>query len=865
MTLADVGEGTKEMILRIKKKFGLNRGTAQLTETNRNQVAVPKTATNQDKDETTGTDCGVIATMHPTSPLGKENNIFNCIDDGQSSVPKKTSSHDNDDDDDNAGATNLRGRRGSDMKYSSISPPTRQVRVPSARTISNQCFPGEAPSSTSTSSPEDNYEEQFELYTLDENDASPKSRAIMEEMEQIYRSTPVPESYLNSAPKKLQVLPEIVLVPMQTSASEKSAVAKALLSKHGTGMSQIGAPNTDGGPEKSRTVSGPSAVRIAEAKAAYGKSSRRNSSIPRKLSTADESIGRCNEANDCSNRRHSSAPSVSRGISESREWDIPSEKSTRSADMALPTTTPLITKKQPTPLAVQREEEQRKQRIKDASSSSNEKDGRRNLDKRTARLRFADAFKQDIIQHRQIHPYLNNGTNHSDKCGSQIQDRGSNGVSIAVRKRPMFDYELDRGDFDVVSIDNTNESTHDITIVHHCFMHADMKRMFMKPICYPVTASFDEHCSDDDVYRHIAEPLVNGAANDGVSTILMYGQTGCGKSHTMAGIEERMSSTIFYRFAGKYQGDRPVVTIQFVELCGSKVNDLLVKSSGEVKVLDAEDGTVRLLNASVIEVKSSEELLSQIMLAKGRRATEATDMNGVSSRSHAVCQIEIKGKQPGSKRGLLTLIDCAGSERSHDSLYHSAERQKESAEINASLYALKECIRARASKNARIPFRSSNLTRILKESFERDGARLCVIACVAPNATDTEHTMETLKTVASIVGVDDQIRENKAHEVVPQKLETRPSILAPSAWNHEHLKKFLANNNLERVVLLAEKHNGKLLMKMSVPQMRSQLFDDKDKELAQKLFDLLRKENDRVTAIQRKERARSKRDMKERV
>ena len=54
------------------------------------------------------------------------------------------------------------------------------------------------------------------------------------------------------------------------------------------------------------------------------------------------------------------------------------------------------------------------------------------------------------------------------------------------------------------------------------------------------------------------------------------------------------------------------------------------------------------------------------------------------------------GFSPHSKkRGIITLIDCAGSERRNDSLYHDKERQKVSAEINASLYALKSCIRAR--------------------------------------------------------------------------------------------------------------------------------------------------------------------------
>eukprot|EP00579_Thalassiosira_antarctica_P008625 CAMPEP_0201884998 /NCGR_PEP_ID=MMETSP0902-20130614/17664_1 /ASSEMBLY_ACC=CAM_ASM_000551 /TAXON_ID=420261 /ORGANISM="Thalassiosira antarctica, Strain CCMP982" /LENGTH=824 /DNA_ID=CAMNT_0048414021 /DNA_START=149 /DNA_END=2623 /DNA_ORIENTATION=- len=823
--------------------------------------------------------------MHPSSPLGKENNSsdeFDFCDRAKSTVPKKTMkasellkkypkgrglkslSSDNASDD---GSTPFRGRKGSDsMKYSSLSPPER--RAASAKTLTDQCFPRD--SSAWSSSPEsllvDSYADDGKLaesYILDEEEASPESRKIMEEMEQIYESSPIPKSYLNSPPKKSQVLPDIVLNPKslgkaKLTVAKKSMEASELLEKQG--MGRKGTQNTKGGAARSRAGNEPSTTSFAATKAAYGGSKTRSKRIPRQLSSADASSGTSRNENGRQARETFSAPNDSGGVSTSLEWGTSAEKPSKSAGMARTTTT-----KKPVALSVQREKQQRKTRLKETKSSSNEVDGRRMLDKRTARLRFADGFEADIMQHRQRLAYLNNGSNHSDKTGSQIQDRSSNGVSIAVRKRPIFDYELDRGDYDIVSIDNSNQSSHDVCIIHKCVMHADMKTMLMKPTSYPVTAAFDEHCGDDDIYRHIAEPLVLDAVNEGVATILMYGQTGSGKSHTMSGIETRVCSGLFEaidsKFANQPQSARPVVTIQFVELCGSKeVRDLLVKKSGEVKLLDDEDGSVRLLNAVSHEVKSPEDLLGRIMLAKGRRATEATEKNGVSSRSHAVCQIQIKGKS----RGLLTLIDCAGSERSHDSMYHSSERQKECAEINASLYALKECIRARANKNARIPFRSSSLTRILKESFERDGARLCVIACAAPNATDTEHTMETLKTVASIVGVDDQIKEEKAHVVTSKRLETRPAILPPKQWDHDHLKKFLAHKKMNSVQL-SEKHDGKALMKMSVPQMRAHFFEDKEKELAQKLFDLLRKENDRVTQIQRKEREIMKKERKGRV
>jgi len=218
--------------------------------------------------------------------------------------------------------------------------------------------------------------------------------------------------------------------------------------------------------------------------------------------------------------------------------------------------------------------------------------------------------------------------------------------------------------------------------------------------------------------------------------------------------------------------------------------------------------------------------------------------------SHAVCQIRI----PGTK-GVLTLIDLAGSERRGDSLWHSKERQQESAEINASLFALKECVRARASNNSRVPFRNHSLTRILRESFERDGARLCVIACISPNATDTEHTIETLRFAASIVGKDAQIREGETRLVATaiDTTESSRNIQSPKQWDNERLQKFLLHKKMDRV-RLTEKHDGKALMKMSVPQMKSQLFDDKDSEQAKKLFNLLRLENDRVASIQRADR-----------
>ena len=97
--------------------------------------------------------------------------------------------------------------------------------------------------------------------------------------------------------------------------------------------------------------------------------------------------------------------------------------------------------------------------------------------------------------------------------------------------------------------------------------------------------------------------------------------------------------------------------------------------------------------------------------------------------------------------GRLTFIDLAGSERGADTNQASRTTRMEGAEINTSLLALKEVIRALAVGGTmqHIPFRGSKLTQVLKESFVGKNSRTVMIACVAPNLSNCEHTLNTLR------------------------------------------------------------------------------------------------------------------------
>ena len=498
--------------------------------------------------------------------------------------------------------------------------------------------------------------------------------------------------------------------------------------------------------------------------------------------------------------------------------------------------------RKPAPLSIAR-----KTGANEYAGNDGDRETRRNLDKRTARIRFSSHFKTFVNEYRETLGTLNVNYNHREVRydDNAASCRTWNGVSVFVRKRPIFKHELQNNDYDVVSVESSKDADHDSVVLHSCTMHPNMKTMLHKPVKYLCSAAFDQFANDDDVYFNVGEDHVMKRIRSGVGrvTVLMYGQTGSGKTFTMSGIEERVARDLFKEVeeeGGDDDEDEEVadsvpttVSIRYIELAGKKAIDLLGKKQGqEVKIIDertyvvdeeerrskflegdydleGEDEdedfkyTVKVAwrGAAELNVTSAEQLMKFVAVGKGRRATESTDVNGTSSRSHAVLQIIVR---KGEGQGVLTLIDCAGSERRNDSLYHSVERQKESNEINASLYALKECIRARVGvkkgKRMHIPYRSSLLTRVLRESFEDETAALSIIATTAPTATDTEHSCETLKTVSTIVGLEGHIEEG-AVETVPMACQQRENkvgreeggaaMIMPKNWSEEQLVKWL--------------------------------------------------------------------------
>ena len=92
------------------------------------------------------------------------------------------------------------------------------------------------------------------------------------------------------------------------------------------------------------------------------------------------------------------------------------------------------------------------------------------------------------------------------------------------------------------------------------------------------------------------------------------------------------------------------------------------------------------------------------------RTSGVTGANADSSRSHAILQLQLKSAHDQKAYGKMSFIDLAGSERGADTIDQNKQTRLDGAEINKSLLALKECIRALDLEKKHLPFRGSKLT-----------------------------------------------------------------------------------------------------------------------------------------------------------
>ena len=316
-------------------------------------------------------------------------------------------------------------------------------------------------------------------------------------------------------------------------------------------------------------------------------------------------------------------------------------------------------------------------------------------------------------------------------------------IFVIVRKRPLSKKEINNGEIDCISCLNPK------VVVHECKIKIDGITKYLEDHEFYYDNAFNENESTEEIYGYTIEPMINLVLKKGIVTCFAYGQTGSGKTFTMKGIQNLAIESLFQesqKLKKKFE-----FFISFFEIYGGRLYDLL-NNKNKLQVFDDSKGVTQIYGLQEIYAETQEDMKLIIDKANSIRTTHNTVTNETSSRSHAICNIVIREK--GSKEfGKLSLVDLAGSERAEETQSNNRTRRAEGAEINKSLLALKECIRALQARKAsgnneiHVPFRASKLTHVLRDSFvsKSDKSRIIMISCINPSFIHSNHSINTLR------------------------------------------------------------------------------------------------------------------------
>ncbi|KFP90892.1 Kinesin-like KIF18A, partial [Apaloderma vittatum] len=353
-----------------------------------------------------------------------------------------------------------------------------------------------------------------------------------------------------------------------------------------------------------------------------------------------------------------------------------------------------------------------------------------------------------------------------------------NHVKVVVRVRPESEKEKDGNFSKVVYVVDQNilvfdPNEEEVSFFHgKRLTHRDINKRQKKDLKFVFDAVFAESSTQLEVFEHTTKSLIDGFLNGYNCTVLAYGATGSGKTHTMLGSPEDpgvmyLTMMALYNCMDEIKEDKICnIAVSYLEIYNEQIRDLLVNSGPLAVREDTQKGVV-VQGLTLHQPKSAEEILQMLDYGNKNRTQHPTDVNASSSRSHAVFQIYLRQQDKTAsinqnvRIAKMSLVDLAGSERARATNAKGA-RFREGTNINRSLLALGNVINALAdpkSKKQHIPYRNSKLTRLLKDSLGGN-CRTIMIAAVSPSSMFYDDTYNTLKYANRAKDIKSSLKSN---------------------------------------------------------------------------------------------------------
>ena len=366
----------------------------------------------------------------------------------------------------------------------------------------------------------------------------------------------------------------------------------------------------------------------------------------------------------------------------------------------------------------------------------------------------------------------------------------------------------------------------------------DNPNLFL-PHPYTFDHIFDMDSTQKDVYQIAAVPAVESLISGYNSTIFAYGQTGTGKTYTMEGFSynylspkkgliPRAIENIFEYIENNSNSDTTfIIRITYLQIYNESIDDLLKSEKKHLSIRENHKKGIYVEGLSEWAVCSPNDIYALLERGSQNRTKAHTNMNDVSSRSHAVFtiileQMRIFNGKKKVKCGKLNMVDLAGSERVKLS-GATGKQLDESRRINKSLSALGNVINALTDpKTKHIPYRDSKLTRLLQNSLGGN-CKTSMIAMISPYDGSFNESISTLnfakraKRIRIKACINEEVNQNaliSQYEIELSRLRKELEEKNEMINNNSFIKK------IEMEKLQAEKDKNEALQALEQASLR---------------------------------------------
>lgn len=317
-------------------------------------------------------------------------------------------------------------------------------------------------------------------------------------------------------------------------------------------------------------------------------------------------------------------------------------------------------------------------------------------------------------------------------------------IEILVRARPLSPKEAQSQEEQLPLCPSLSIPSN-LRHKHHTFLET-LKHF---PYFFPPETSTQVMFSSQRIQN-----LLNGFLQGNNGSILLYGQTGAGKTYTMLGSTKTsplttkelntsslsnpdlinsnkdllITSLIDLNTSSISNKDitsnnskgllylsiefllllkPPSLQASYVEIYNERLFDLLSPELSEVKNLKEHVQKGFFIQGLTLQsIRNLQDLEKTLLLGEKNRHYAETSLNHHSSRSHTLFRVSYLGKEGDC---FLDFVDLAGSERISEGI-----NKKETKAINKSLFFLTNVISQMAKGKGHVAYRNSILTKLLR-------------------------------------------------------------------------------------------------------------------------------------------------------